>query len=90
MNATSKTPIHTEHCLETNMTAYVFENSNGTYNVSVKDNDSGEFLTSVTCGIKTLENAVKKAKQIFIDMSEDEDEAPSNEIIKNSLSEMEL
>ena len=49
------------------ITAYVFESSFGGFGVSLKDDDSGEFVSCSIHGIKTLEEAIKRAKS-YVDM----------------------
>ena len=49
----------TEDCI----TSYVFESSFGGFGVSLKDDESGEMVGCSVHGIKTLEEAIKKAKK---------------------------
>ena len=49
------------------ITAYVFESSFGGFGVSLKDDDSGEFVGCAIHGIKTIEEAIKRAKS-YVDM----------------------
>ena len=49
----------TEDCI----TSYVFESSLGGFGVSLKDDETGEMVGCSIHGIKTIEEAIKKAKE---------------------------
>lgn len=52
---------------ESGMTVFVSNNTKGGFNVSLRDDDSGLFVGLVICGIKTIEAAYKKAKEIVFE-----------------------
>lgn len=57
--------LHSFTNSDTGMTAFVVESSRGGYNVSLRDDDSGEFASFVTCGIKDINVAIAKAKEVL-------------------------
>ena len=48
-----------------NMTSFVVESARGGYGVSIRDDDSGEFVGFAIHGIKSLDSAIAKAKEIL-------------------------
>lgn len=56
--------LHTFHDDETNMTSFVVESFLGGYAVSLRDDDSGEFVSESTHGIKSIDDAVAFAKSV--------------------------
>ena len=56
--------LHTFHDEDTNMTSFVVESFLGGYGVTVRDDDSGQFVSESTHGIKSIEDAVTLAKSV--------------------------
>ena len=49
----------------TGMTAFVYPNTKAGYNVTVRDDDSGEYLSTAITGIQSLDAAKAKAMEIL-------------------------
>ena len=47
------------------VTSFVFKNVKSGFNVTLRDDDSGEFVGAAICGIKNLDAAIAKAKEII-------------------------
>lgn len=59
-----QTPIAQFTNSETGMTSFVFANSKAGFNVTLRDDDSGEFVPASICGISTIEAATAKAQEV--------------------------